>query len=403
MKIAVIGDVHLGKAQKGLAEREDDIYDLFLRICKEVTDKKVDVVCILGDLFDSSHPPVKAISVALNAFENFAKNNIKVIIIKGNHDIPAIKTRMCPIDITKMNDIITELSTENPICSVNSNSTIVNICGVEYHPPEKRQSLIKTLENIREKISPSSLVKDNNEKNLKGLNILLLHQGLKEISPAEEEISVTDIPDIFKFVFVGHLHLRMEKDFGRKKVILPGSIEIGTVGDVVKQMHNKAKVIILDTEAESDNKIEKIEIDLSRKFIQKSIRSSAIDFYLKELANELKNSAVNGKLPWVYLEIEDDAKIGNSLINEKIARVTEGNVLFVQKEINSEEMNEMKKKTEISFKDINIREIIKGYFPKYAEDVYELYEKRRDIKSAKEVMNKIYDKFKIMYKASKIT
>ncbi|PKP55383.1 MAG: hypothetical protein CVT89_08640, partial [Candidatus Altiarchaeales archaeon HGW-Altiarchaeales-2] len=61
----------------------------------------------------------------------------------------------------------------------------------------------------------------------KNLNILLLHQGLKEFSPAEEEISLTEIPNVFDYIFVGHLHLRMEKSHGRTNVILPGSIEIG--------------------------------------------------------------------------------------------------------------------------------------------------------------------------------
>ncbi|OQX20420.1 MAG: hypothetical protein BWK75_04825 [Candidatus Altiarchaeales archaeon A3] len=396
MKLAIIGDVHLGKAQKGLSEREDDIYELFSKISEQVIEEKAGIVCFLGDLFDSSHPPVKAISVAMNVFENFAKNNIKVILIAGNHDIPSIKTRMCPIELPKMNENmnnnIIELSVQNQVFKFNENNINVHICGVEYHPPEKRQSLIKALENISSSIS----LKSDSEKNL---NILLLHQGLKEFSPAEEEISLTEIPNVFDFIFVGHLHLRMEKSHGRTHIILPGSIEIGSVSEVVKQMHNKARVIIVNTET---GMYEKVEILLSRKFIHKKFQSSAIDYELKNLAGELEKSVVDRKLPWVYLEIEDDAKIGNSLINEKIARATEGKVLFVQKEINSEEINEREKNTEISFKDVNIRDIIRGYFPKYNEEVYELYEKRKDISGAKEVMEKIYEKFKNNYVRQKL-
>ena len=392
MKLAIIGDVHLGKAQKGLSEREDDIYDLFLRISERLINEKVGIVCFLGDLFDSSHPPVKAISVALNVFENFAKNNIKVILIAGNHDIPSIKTRMCPVEITKTNECIIEISTKNPVFKFNEHNLNVYICGVEYHPPEKRQSLIKALENI----SSSLLLNSGSEKNL---NILLLHQGLKEFSPAEEEISLTEIPNVFDYIFVGHLHLRMEKSHGRTNVILPGSIEIGSVGEVVKQMHNEASVILINTET---GMYEKVKISLSRKFIHKKFPSSAINYELKNLTAELEKSVVDGKLPWVYLEIEDDAKIGNSLINEKIARATEGNALFVQKEINSEEMNERETNTEISFKDVNIRDIIKSYFPKYNDEVYELYEKRKDISGAKEVMNKIYAQFKDNYIRQKL-
>ncbi|NCN64472.1 MAG: hypothetical protein GW779_01425 [Candidatus Altiarchaeum hamiconexum] len=396
MRIAIIGDVHLGKAQKGLVERENDIYDLFLRICKRVIDEKAGIVCFLGDLFDSSHPPVKAISTALSAFENFARNGIKVILIAGNHDIPSIKTRMCPIELPKtnenMNNNIIELSCQNPVFKFNENNISVHICGVEYHPPEKRQSLIMAMENI----SSSILLNSSSEKIL---NILLLHQGLKEFSPAEEEISLAEIPNVFNFIFVGHLHLRMEKSHGRTKVILPGSIEIGSVSEVVKQMHNEAGIILINTETRM---YEKVKISLCRKFIHKKFPSSAIDHELKNLTGELKESVVDGKLPWVYLEIEDDAKIGNSLINEKTARATEGNVLFVQKNIESEEMKEREKNTEISFKDVNLRDIIKGHFPGYNDEVYELYEKRKDMSGAKEVMNKIYAKFKDSYVRQKL-
>lgn len=408
MKIAIIGDVHLGKAQKGLPEREDDIYDLFLRISERVIDEKVGIVCFLGDLFDSSHPPVKAITIALKVFENFARNRIKAIAIAGNHDIPSIKTRMCPIEIPKTNkDINTyfiELSVQNPIFKFNENNININICGVEYHPPEKKHLLIKALENIASSLTLNS----NPEKNL---NILLLHQGLKEFSPAEGEISQNDIPNVFDFVFVGHLHLRnislksehYIKPNKKPTIILPGSIEIGSVSEVVNQMHNEAGIIIVDTETRS---YKVITVPLSRKFIslqgKERILSSAIDFQLKRLSDELERSVVNGRLPCVYLEIEDDAKIGNSLINEKIARATDGKALFVQKEINSEEISKIERNAEISFKDINIRSIIKQYFPKYGDEIYELYEKRKDISGAKEVTKKIYEKFKDNYQRQRI-
>lgn len=394
MKIAIVGDVHLGKAQKGLAEREEDIYDLFSRICNHLIEKKVDVVCFLGDLFDSSHPPVKSISIALEVFENFVNRNIRVILIAGNHDIPSIKTRMCPVELTKLDESIVELSAKNPIYKFKADKFNINVCGVEYHPPEKRQSLIKALERM----SSSILLNECSEKNL---NILLLHQGMKEFSPEEEEISLTDIPNIFHFIFVGHLHLRMEKNFDGRKVILPGSIEIGSVSEVVKQMHNEAQVILIDTEKEID--YEKLYIPLSRKFIHpQKFNSSAIDYELKNLSDYLKED-VNNKKPWVYLEIDDDAKIGNALINEKISRATEGKVLFVQPRINTEEINKREEHKEISFKEIDIKAIIKEYFPRYNEEIYELYEKRKDTENAKEIMNKIYSKFKENYSRQSIT
>ncbi|CEG13511.1 hypothetical protein MSIBF_A4080001 [groundwater metagenome] len=316
---------------------------------------------------------------------------------------------MCPIELPKtkenINKNVIELSEKNPIFKFNENNNDVYICGVEYHPPEKKQSLVKALENISSSVSLSN---SNSEKNL---NILLLHQGLKEFSPAEEEISQSDIPNVFDFVFVGHLHLRnislksehYIKPDKRPTVILPGSIEIGSVSEVVKQMHNEAGIIIVDTESKE---YKPITIQLSRKFIslqgKERILSSAIDSKLKKLTDDLEKSVVDGKLPWVYLEIEDDSKIGNSLINEKIARATDGKVLFVRKEINSEEISKIERNTEISFKDVNIRDVIRSYFLKYNDEVYELYEKRKDISGAKEVMNKIYIKFKDNYQRQKI-
>jgi len=197
---------------------------------------------------------------------------------------------MCPIELPKTNKNINknviELSVQNPVFKFNENKSNINICGVEYHPPEKRQSLVKALENISSSILLSN---SNSEKNL---NILLLHQGLKEFSPAEEEISQSDIPNVFDFVFVGHLHLRnislksehYIKPNKKPMIILPGSIEIGSVSEVVKQMHNEAVIIIVDTESKE---YKPITIQLSRKFIslqgKERILSSTIPSKVKKI------------------------------------------------------------------------------------------------------------------------
>ena len=97
MKVGFISDCHLGyKTGKKTTEtrvnlREQDGLDAFEESILDMIDKKVDLVIIGGDLFDSPNPSINTVVSTQKIFEKLTDNKIPCYIITGNHDTSDIK------------------------------------------------------------------------------------------------------------------------------------------------------------------------------------------------------------------------------------------------------------------------------------------------------------------------
>lgn len=100
MKIFHFSDSHLWLSLDNTS-REDDFYNNFERIIKEIIIKKPDIVIHSWDLFHTSKPSNKAISVLIKNFLKLQELNIKTIIIAWNHDTPRLSTTTHPFEIFK--------------------------------------------------------------------------------------------------------------------------------------------------------------------------------------------------------------------------------------------------------------------------------------------------------------
>lgn len=86
LKILHTADWHLGKTVQGTSMLEDQKYILqqFLRV---VDEQQPDAIIIAGDLYDRSVPPVIAVQLLDDVFEEIVKNReIPLLAIAGNHD-----------------------------------------------------------------------------------------------------------------------------------------------------------------------------------------------------------------------------------------------------------------------------------------------------------------------------
>lgn len=85
MRIAHISDLHLGKTLHGfsLLDDQDFILKQIVQILKE---KEVQVLLICGDVFDKNIAPEAGIKIFRNFLNALVCENIKVLIISGNHD-----------------------------------------------------------------------------------------------------------------------------------------------------------------------------------------------------------------------------------------------------------------------------------------------------------------------------
>lgn len=100
MKILHFSDTHLWITLENTS-RDDDFYCNFEKIIDEILVLKPDFVVHSWDLFHTSKPSNKAISIVVKSFLKLQKANIKFIIIAWNHDTPRLSFTTHPFEIFK--------------------------------------------------------------------------------------------------------------------------------------------------------------------------------------------------------------------------------------------------------------------------------------------------------------
>lgn len=98
MDLFHVSDTHLGFSeynridpQSGLNQREQDFYDAWRQVINAILEAKPDVVVHAGDLFHTSRPNNRAISVALEGIQQISNAEIPLVIVSGNHSTPRIR------------------------------------------------------------------------------------------------------------------------------------------------------------------------------------------------------------------------------------------------------------------------------------------------------------------------
>jgi exonuclease SbcD len=88
LKIFHTADWHLGKLVQGVYMTEDQRYVLN-QFLQAIDEEKPEVVVIAGDLYDRALPPVEAVDLLNEMFEEIVlKRKVPVLSIAGNHDSP---------------------------------------------------------------------------------------------------------------------------------------------------------------------------------------------------------------------------------------------------------------------------------------------------------------------------
>ena len=81
-----LSDAHIGHRQYGVKKRRDDMYMTFRSTILDAIDEGVDFAVFGGDLFHNKDVNARALSDAEKGLEEFAKEDIPVVGIQGNHD-----------------------------------------------------------------------------------------------------------------------------------------------------------------------------------------------------------------------------------------------------------------------------------------------------------------------------
>lgn len=212
MRIFHFSDTHLWIWLEN-TPREEDFYKNFEFVIDKILDIKPDVVVHSWDLFHTSKPSNKAISVVVENFLKLEKAGIKTIIIAGNHDTPRLSLTTHPFEIFQ--------SMENLYVFYEPKINYVEISWIQF----------TVLPHIHdENIFKEELRKTENFLTEWKPNIFISHFGIsaREYDEYTDEISGINITldelktlKKFDYVALGHYH----KQFNIWNIAYPGSIE----------------------------------------------------------------------------------------------------------------------------------------------------------------------------------
>lgn len=268
MRFAHLSDSHLGYKQYGIDEREEDFYEVFEKTIDKIIELDVDFVIHSGDLFDQSRPSTNTLLVFQKELIKLNNAGIPVYIIAGNHDSVLRKGVKPPIALFE--ELGLKIIKKGQAFIEND----VLICGIQYAPKSQKRALMKILDELSE-------LSDQHEK-----SILVLHQGISKYLPEEAfELELDELPDNFNYYALGHIHDFFEEDYGKGKLVYPGSMELYRLNDNFKTFGKGFCVVDMSSETPA---VERITLDLPRKLISKTINYENFDKELAELKNELE-------------------------------------------------------------------------------------------------------------------
>lgn len=264
--IAHLADTHLGYAQYRLAEREEDIYELFTTAFEKAINERVNAIVISGDVFHIPRPPNKAILTLYKSIKKAGEKNIKTIVVAGEHDQLKRKGDVHPLlMLSQLSSDLVFIGGFDHSSVTSSKYTIdvdgkkVSFYGVNALPRltdrvERYKTLFRQLE--------SSIKRENGKK------ILVAHMPIEGLmsNNIEPSVPIADLPTGFDYFALGHLHMRYIYKSANKGIIgYPGSIDILSRQEIEEWMKNKKGFFIVDLSKEEIDVL-KINLDVRPQF-----------------------------------------------------------------------------------------------------------------------------------------
>ena len=273
MKILHTSDWHIGHRLYEQSQHEE--HHLFLEWLKEtINTENIDVLLIAGDIFDTSTPSPKSLSMYYEFLaEISSKTTCKhVVITGGNHDSPNLLN--APKEILKhLNTYVIGKATEQiedevVELSVGKEQVIIGavpylrdqdirraVAGENFEEIETKYK--KALVNHYSELAKICEQKNKNHSPVFAMGHLFAVGG--NVSDSEKSIYVgnlghigaNDFPNTFDYVALGHLH-RAQTVGGKEHIRYSGS----PIALSFSEVGANKKVVIIDIEA---NKIKEIQ------------------------------------------------------------------------------------------------------------------------------------------------
>ncbi len=229
MLIAHLADVHLGFRQYGRKEREEDIFRAFEYVIEEILKERPDVIIIAGDLF---HTPIPSdLNVLIKTekiLEKVKERGIPVIGVAGDHDLPRRKGVLGALDyLSQRNYIFLFKASTNMMKKEERGVKFGGFSAIPSGNKERIRRYLKLVEDV---------------------DVLILHQAVREAFPLDWHLELKDIPDKAKYVALGHIHKPITLRKGSTLLLYPGSLEILSINEIVDRDLKSAVLVDLSSD-----------------------------------------------------------------------------------------------------------------------------------------------------------
>ena len=328
MLFSHISDTHLGLAQFGYEEREQDIYDSFNQAIDISIKDHVDFVIFAGDIFHVPHPSGRAIIQMANALKRLKQNSIDSFFILGEHDMSRISATPIPYVYHNL-EFSKYIGQGKPVYY--KDILLVGFDKIRRNELSLFEKQFEEIDSIAEKHD--------------GHKILVMHQGISEINKFAGDLSSTELPKNFTYYAMGHLHDHFQKKFNHLggPLVYPGSIELTTSEGIKETKKGFFQVDISSKEA----KPAWIELNIRPQVTAKT-DSKELENIIEDILLKIQSYP---KKPIVEIKIEGN-NVESDLIQAQISRLishtlycswkiaqkqTDGSSVLVDKPVNIDE------------------------------------------------------------------
>jgi len=326
--IAHIADVHLGYAQYGLEEREEDIYQAFEEAVELIAKERAEILLIAGDLFDSPKPPIKALIKARDLLKALKDRGIEIFHVLGDHELPRRLSDLPPTAI--LEGISKHVALK---ASEAGDAIIVGLDRVTA------SAMTEALNKLRE--TTSKVLETRKKK------ILLAH-----IPARKPEKGLELLPRGYDYYALGHEHERKILSKSDAVAAYPGSMEILSTVEIESWTKSGKGFLLIDFSA-SEPIIHQVNLKSIRPQRIVEVKAEDLEKACQELVEWAKKFQ---KKPIIHVKVLGRA-LDRASISRKIQERLLGNALYYRHEV----LEELEEPEVEEARSIDLKSLIREY------------------------------------------
>ena len=367
--IAHIADVHLGYAQYGLSEREQDIYEAFEEAVELILRERAEILLIAGDLFDAPRPPIKALMKARSLLSKLRDRGVEIYHVIGDHELPR---RMGDLPPTA---ILEGVSKHLGLRNVETGDGLV-LTGLDRLRPSLKAEALGRLRKLAEEAGRS-----------RRRSILVAHIPLRGA-----ERAIGELPRGYGYYALGHEHERRIFSIDGSAAAYPGSMEILSIAEIGAWERGGSGFLLVDYSG-SEPIIHEVNLKSIRPQKLLTIRIEDLDRVLEEAARWSEDQA---KKPIIHFRIRG-RRVDKREIARRIDEELRGRTLYYRYEV-FEETEEVEKAERVE--KLDLRSILRSYMSakgfseeeiELATTIYETYIARGAEEVEKMILSRLED------------